>query len=280
MDQAGSSDHFIMRTHRPIATRLVLAALLLGILGQLTLVLEARIEQRTTAAAAAAAPPRAAARVHRYGVRALASGRRLLDNDAELGEQALLRIVRLSKDPQIRQASAVLLVDHAAQDWPSDRRGQFIRSVAVSAIRTGRAHRIPPSITIAQAIHESGWGRSALARRHHNLFGIKATTGQSGANFPTLEYTATGVRVEPARFRSYLSRDESLVEHAHLLAESPRYAPARAHAQNWRAYLSALAPVYATDPRYPRKITQIIERYDLHRWDSVVGPEPVSERPS
>jgi len=266
-----------MRTPRPIAARLVLAALLLGILGQLTLVLEARI---SAWAAAPAAPLWDTARVRGSDVRGLATARSLLDSEAHLGEQALVRIVRISQDPQIREAAAALLVDHAAQDWPSDRRGQFIRSVAPSAIRAGRAHRIPPSITIAQAIHESGWGRSALARRHHNLFGIKATAAQAGAMFPTLEYTATGVRVEPARFRSYKSRDESLVEHAHLLAESSRYAPARAHAQNWRAYLTALAPVYATDPRYPRRITQIIERYDLDRWDSVVGPEPESERPS
>jgi hypothetical protein len=266
-----------MRTPRPIAARLVFAALLLGILGQLTLVLEARIAAR---AAAPAAPHWDAARVRGSDVRGLATARSLLGSDAHLGEQALVRIVRLSQDPQIRQAAAVLLVDHAGQDWPSDQRGQFMRSVSVSAIQSGRAHRIPPSITIAQAIHESGWGSSALAQRHHNLFGIKATTAQAGAMFPTLEYTATGVRVEPARFRTYRSRDQSLVEHAHLLAESARYAPARSQAQNWRAYLSALAPVYATDPRYPRRITQLIERYDLDRWDLVVGPEPEPERPS
>ena len=106
------------------------------------------------------------------------------------------------------------------------------------------------------------------------------TGAQAGATFPTLEYSASGVRVEPARFRIYLNPDESMAEHAALLAQSPRYAAARVHVKNWRAYLKTIAPTYATDPKYPRRITQIIERYSLDRWDDVVPGLTTDNQPT
>jgi len=216
----------------------------------------------------------ASTRARSTAVRRLASARAQLYIQPLQGEQALVEIVRQSRDESIKEAAVEALVDHAQSQWPHDKRGAFMTQVARSAILAGRSHRVPPSITIAQAILESGWGRSRLARNHHNLFGMKASTTQAGVLMPTLEYTAAGVRIEPARFRIYSSTDESMTEHAKLLATDARYAPARAHAQNWRAFLSKLAPVYATDPQYPRRIIQIIDRYGLDRWDGVVRPNP------
>lgn len=265
-----------MQPNSPIAARLIFAVLIVGLIGHLSVELQARL--RDAAIPTATESDSAHARGSR--VRGLALARTLLMSQPLQGEQALVSIVRESDDRQVRESAIDSLVAHAAAEWPSDRRGEFMTQIAAPAIRSGREHRIPPSITIAQAIHESGWGRSTLARKHHNLFGIKASGAQAGATFPTLEYTASGVRVEPARFRIYLNADESMAEHATLLAQSPRYAGARKHVRNWRAYLKSIAPTYATDPKYPRMITQIIERYSLDRWDEVVPAQSTENQPT
>ena len=49
----------------------------------------------------------------------------------------------------------------------------FISLVAPGALATQQRYGIPAAVTIAQAIDESGWGRSVLATADHNLFGIK-----------------------------------------------------------------------------------------------------------
>jgi hypothetical protein len=266
------SDQYIVRPIARITSRLLLTVLLLGTIGHLSIELEYRLVSPVVQARAS--NPRG------FSVRALAHARKLLRLAPSQGEAALIGLIRTTPDPQIAHTAAQSLAEQAASEWPSGRRGRFLRAVAAPAILTGKTHRIPPSITIAQAIHESGWGRSSLARKNHNLFGMKATTAQAGVSYPTLEYTESGVRVERARFRVFSSHAESLQEHARLLAHSPRYAAARPHAQSWPAYLSAIAPTYATDPRYPRQITLLIERYGLDRWDAVVGREPNPERPA
>lgn len=52
---------------------------------------------------------------------------------------------------------------------------EFISKVAPAAVEDMRKHRVPASLTIAQAILESGWGTSELATKANNLFGIKGT---------------------------------------------------------------------------------------------------------
>lgn len=51
----------------------------------------------------------------------------------------------------------------------------FIQSVAPGAIQGWNEYKVLPSITVAQAIVESGWGRSTLSTQAHNLFGIKGS---------------------------------------------------------------------------------------------------------
>ena len=157
---------------------------------------------------------------------------------------------------------ADLTVSLEQTGWPDDHRGAFLRAVAPDALRSARLHGGFPSLVMAQAVLESGWGRSRLARRHHNLFGIKG----AGVELPTREGADLLTR---ASFRVYGDWGASSDDHGRLLATDARYANVRA-ASDWREALAALAPVYATDPAYAARIAGLIERYGLDRWDARV----------
>src|SRR5256884_2331539 len=64
----------------------------------------------------------------------------------------------------------------------------FITLVAPGAIAAQQRYGIPAAVTIAQAIDESGWGRSVLATADHNLFGIKGTGPAGRDMLPTREH--------------------------------------------------------------------------------------------
>jgi flagellum-specific peptidoglycan hydrolase FlgJ len=57
---------------------------------------------------------------------------------------------------------------------------EFINLVRDGAVKGYTVFRILPSLTIAQAILESGWGSSKLSQKANNLFGIKASSSWSG----------------------------------------------------------------------------------------------------
>lgn len=173
-----------------------------------------------------------------------------------------------SDDPTLRAIGAVELVDGMAQHWPADHRRAFLSTLAPLAVASGAERCVPPSITLAQAALESGWGRSDKARELNNLFGMKADPDQAGAAAVAWE-VVDGARVDTvARFRTFESWAEAVVEHDVRLSTHPAYAPARAAgAADWRTYLEALAPVYATDPAYAERVASIVETYALDSFD-------------
>lgn len=273
------SDPLNMRVPSPslarIVGRIVLALAVFGILAQLSWELGDRIAGRLgLRAGETASTTDTGTRARGLAVVRIATAREKLAQDPAQGEAMLVAMYRQSVDPALRARIGVILVDHAASSWPRDSRGAFLRAIAPAALRAGRTHGIPPSITLAQAALESGWGRSRLARLHHNLFGVKATGRQPAVVFPTQEQTPHGVRMVRVGFRVFESDSASLAHHARLLSEDKRYAAAR-DAAEWPEYLRAIAPVYATDPAYVRHISTIIRRHRMDRWDAVThtGPE-------
>ena len=143
-------------------------------------------------------------------------------------------------------------------------RTEFVHLVADGATYSDWALGVPASITIAQAILESDWGRSAPG---HNLFGLKGE-GPEGSTFrKVVEYKGGHRSVRRANFRAYPDVAGSLLDHAKILARSRHYARARAVAESPAAYAAALQGTYATDPRYAGKLTALIARYSLDRLD-------------
>ena len=133
---------------------------------------------------------------------------------------------------------------------------------------------ILPSLTIAQAILESGWGRSELAQKANALFGIKASTGWAGPRVDkkTFEYIDEK-RVEvSAAFRAYDSWEESVADHNAHLRGSQRYKAVLGETDYKTACRAVHAAGYATDPEYANNLIRLIERYNLTQWDAAPAP--------
>lgn len=127
-------------------------------------------------------------------------------------------------------------------------------------------YRIPASITLAQGVLESGAGKSELALRANNHFGIKCN-GWTGRR----SYHDDDERGEC--FRAYDNAYQSYVDHSVFLSTSQRYRRLfdlkRTDYKGWAKGLKACG--YATSPTYATKLIEIIETYQLHEYD--IGKE-------
>jgi flagellum-specific peptidoglycan hydrolase FlgJ len=144
----------------------------------------------------------------------------------------------------------------------------FINQIAPGAIAAQQRYGVPASVTIAQAIDESGWGGSALAAQDHNLFGIKGTGPAGAVSLPTQEYFNGQWVTINAAFRVYHNIAESIADHAELLATSGYYQRAMADRAVPDAFANDLTGVYATDPEYGANIIALMRLYNLYRFDS------------
>lgn len=153
---------------------------------------------------------------------------------------------------------------------------QFIAAAVPGAQRGWRQYGVPASVTIAQAILESGWGRSGLSSVDRNYFGIKCQNGYYGPHangchvYTTTECDKAGKCFETRdAFRTYASMARSFQDHGHFLRNNKRYAPAFAHTRDADSFIEQVWKAgYATDPKYVSKVTNIMTNYDLYRYDT------------
>ena len=144
----------------------------------------------------------------------------------------------------------------------------FLDSIKAGAIQGWVNYRILPSVTAAQAICESAWGRSDLATSAHNLFGIKGSYNGNSVTYPTAEWGSGGYYTINAAFRAYSSNSESVADHGNFLVSNSRYA----NLINNRNYVSVAnnlqADGYATSPTYASTLIGIVQQYKLTSWDT------------
>ena len=150
---------------------------------------------------------------------------------------------------------------------------QYKTIVVNEMSRTG----IPASIKMAQAILESGSGRSTLARQSNNHFGIKCGKNWKGKEVYRHDDDYKDGLLVRSCFRAYDSPEESFMAHSDFLANpySKRYKFLfdldRFDYKSWALGLRKAG--YATDPNYPKKLINIIEKYDLFLLDYELIPE-------
>lgn len=141
----------------------------------------------------------------------------------------------------------------------------FVQQHQNSAAQAEATSGIPASFMIAQAAHETGWGRKEI--RHadgssaHNLFGIKAGANWNGpvAEVMTTEYTNGVARKVTQKFRAYSSYAESFNDYAQMMKNSPRYAGVVNARDNAHGFAQGLQRAgYATDPAYAEKLSKVI----------------------
>jgi flagellum-specific peptidoglycan hydrolase FlgJ len=99
---------------------------------------------------------------------------------------------------------------------------QFIQELYPEAVEIYDKYNVFPSITIAQAILESGWGKSELSTKANNLFGIKAGSNWKGkkVKMNTSEYYNQKI-VDV--FRVYDSKEDSIKDYGNFLKNNKRY---------------------------------------------------------
>ncbi|MFZ5476198.1 MAG: glycoside hydrolase family 73 protein [Myxococcota bacterium] len=165
------------------------------------------------------------------------------------------------------RAEALLAADPPRAGFRAD----FLRAHAAGATFADWALGVPASVTLAQAVLESDWGRSAPG---NNLFGLKGEGPAGSTVRRVVEYRGGKRRTKMAPFRAYPTVDGSMVDHGEILARSRRYARARAVAEDADAYARALQGVYATDPRYARKLSRLMDDLGLRRFDWFAHAEP------
>jgi hypothetical protein len=149
----------------------------------------------------------------------------------------------------------------------------FINTVGAAAQSSRKTSGVPASVTVAQAILESDWGRSRLARLGNNLFGIKAlgsVTGPAGVvTLATWEHLGDGDIIVQAPFKAYYTLEQSIDDHGNFFRRNRRYADALAVAGDAQAFARAIQDAgYATDPSYASKLIGLMDRYNLYRFDS------------
>lgn len=158
---------------------------------------------------------------------------------------------------------------HYSEDLTTEK---FISLVGESARTIAAENDLYASVMIAQAILESASGNSTLAQApNNNLFGIKGTYHGNSVQLPTREDDGTGATYTiMSDFRQYETVDESLSDYADLLSNSMGDFYAGARKSNSDSFVDAcdfLVGRYATDIFYSEKLQDLIETYDLTRFD-------------
>lgn len=139
-------------------------------------------------------------------------------------------------------------------------------------IRSG----VPASITLAQGLLESGAGKSALAIKANNHFGIKCHIGWHGKKY----YQDDDSKGEC--FRVYSSPEGSFADHSDFLRYRDRYKSLfELDPSDYKAWAKGLkAAGYATDPSYAGKLVKIIEKYNLSKYDVLQSSDSIPASPA
>lgn len=152
----------------------------------------------------------------------------------------------------------------------ADRYIESHRDIAMSEMaRTG----VPASIKLAQGMLESDWGRSDLATEANNHFGIKCGGQWEGDTFyKSDDDRDTQGNIVKSCFRAFDSAYDSFIAHSDFLTDPKkayRYgALFEIDPTDYKKWAKGLRTAgYASDPKYPHKLIQLIEQYELHQYD-------------
>ncbi|EAG9434839.1 GW domain-containing glycosaminoglycan-binding protein [Listeria innocua] len=148
----------------------------------------------------------------------------------------------------------------------------FIDKIAPAAQASQEKYHLLSSITLAQAILESGWGKSGLATQGYNLFGIKGKYNGQSVIMSTSEYVnGEWIKID-AEFRKYPSWNESVTDHTLLLVNGTSWNKNLykkvVDATDYKVAANELQKAgYATSPTYAASLIRVIETYDLAKYD-------------
>lgn len=166
-----------------------------------------------------------------------------------------------------------------AQLPPFPSRAAFITAAVPGAQQSARDTQVPASVTLAQAILETGSG--TIAAGANNYFGIKAAAvpGAAAGVYDwgvnaigcvlrkTAEVIGGRSVTTIGAFRAYRTLDASIEDHGARLVANPVYKSAFAYTDEPEKFARVIARHYATDPRYGDKVVALMRSENLRRFD-------------
>lgn len=144
---------------------------------------------------------------------------------------------------------------------------EYIANFKDDAIKEMLLHKVPACITLAQGMLESGYGNSPLAREANNHFGIKCHKEWGGETYIMDDDE------DDECFRKYNDVYDSYSDHSLFLLSRSRYASLfELPITDYKGWCYGLkAAGYATDPKYPERLMEIIEKYKLYELNKIEG---------
>lgn len=159
------------------------------------------------------------------------------------------------------------------------KQSEFIQRYGNFAQAAAKGSGISPLIILSQAYLESGAGRSALATKFNNFFGIKADKSWQGkkVNLKTQEFENGKFVTKLQPFRVYNSPADSFADHIKFLKTNRRYKNAGlfTYPDNFEKQADTLQKAgYATDPGYADKLKKLSVNFNtvLNKIKPVVKP--------
>lgn len=165
---------------------------------------------------------------------------------------------------------------------------KFLAEISDIATKVMKTSRILASVTIAQAIWESGWGQSNLAKKTNNYFGFTVGSSWKGPIYCTKNDSFYSSREEaisilgstkynywasggdngvPGFWRVYSSMEESVRDHNTQLSTSSYYAGIPGET-DYKVVAKILNKYYCSDNSYASAIISTIENYELYKYDT------------
>jgi len=163
-----------------------------------------------------------------------------------------------------------------AKDKNIERYIDEFQYIAISEMeRTG----VPASIKLAQGILESNAGRSTLARKANNHFGIKCGGRWNGKKYYHKDDDYKKGKLVKSCFRGYRDAEYSYLAHSDFLLENRRYNDLfELDPTNYKKWAKGLKKAgYATSKTYDKKLIRIIEEYGLSKFDNMASSDVVAK---
>ncbi len=166
---------------------------------------------------------------------------------------------------------------------------KFLAEMGEIASRVMQTSHVLASVTIAQAIWESGWGQSSLTKKTNNYFGFTVGSSWKGPIYCSKNESFYSSRAEaiailgstkynywanggdngvPGFWRVYSSMEESVRDHNEQLATSSYYAGIPGET-DYKVVCQILNKHYCTDGSYAKSIISTIENYELYKYDTL-----------
>lgn len=154
------------------------------------------------------------------------------------------------------------------KEWTAKQKRQlaYVDKYKLVALAEMETHGIPASITLAQGLLESGTGKSTLARKNNNHFGIKCFSKKCRKGHCSNHSDDH----HKDFFRKFESPEESFHAHSKVLMKDRYQSLFSLPITDYKSWSHGLRKAgYATDPRYGDKLIRMIESLELWRYDQL-----------